>query len=823
MKKRFYSHPPEKLLCTHLKEVGDRCERIISSKKLEEIDGKVLSKVAYLIGISHDFGKYTTFFQERLFNERKRRDDLTHHGLISAIFSYYIVKEYLKKYLKEKSSSYQYKYLPLISYFIVKRHHLDLGNIKSDCNFIDYKQLSELLNIAKQVEDIQEHRDIVEKELKSLIKGQGINISQILDTLNKNFREELSEKRTREKAIRDIKKDSRSFLKEEREEAYYFLITMLLFSVLVDSDKKSAGDVVEITRQDFPDNIVNVYKKVKFLKRKDIDKIRESIYKSALHNISSIDLSSKKVLSITAPTGTGKTLTGLAVALKLRKRLQEEKGITPRIIYSLPFTSIIDQNFNVFEDVLLNTVAGFNEDKSIYLTKHHHLSEFKYMISGVERSVEESLSLIESWDSEIIVTTFVQFFHSVIGYKNKALKKYHNIVNSIIILDEVQNIPLKYWQLISKVLSSMVEHFNCWIILMTATRPLIFEKNRTYELIENYEDYFKNPLLDRVKITFKGEMTLEEFIESLHSWGWEKNSYLFVFNTIKSSIYFYKRLKEIIDKNGNYSFFYLSTNIVPFQRRNTINNIRKNLNEKKKTIIVTTQVIEAGVDIDVEVVLRDIGPLDSIIQVAGRCNRNALNKEKKGEVHVVCLCDEKNENRRYASYIYDSIHLNFSEKMLKELSQRGGLTEREIPQIIEKFFEVVCERKAKNRKILKNLIKLVFSGESTGGGEETVADFRLIEDRNEAPDYDMFIEIDENAKRIWQKYLNLFKEKDPLKRRKKFLCFKNDFYNYIISVPKKYAINFDNKLNMCHISLEELESYYDMETGFKRDGDNIIL
>ena len=133
--------------------------------------------------------------------------------------------------------------------------------------------------------------------------------------------------------------------------------------------------------------------------------------------------------------------------MKLRERLKENQ-IEPRIIYALPFTSIIDQNFDVIEEIL-SSMRDFQKNKNAYMIKHHHLADISYLVDDEARPLDESLLLVESWDSEVVVTTFIQLFYTIIGYKNRFLKKYHNISNSIILLDEVQNIPMEYWPLVN--------------------------------------------------------------------------------------------------------------------------------------------------------------------------------------------------------------------------------------------------------------------------------------------------------------------------------------------------------------------------------------
>src|SRR5690606_37693691 len=148
--------------------------------------------------------------------------------------------------------------------------------------------------------------------------------------------------------------------------------------------------------------------------------------------------------------------------------------------YALPFTSVIDQNEAVIQK-LLKQLPDYAKNQHRYLIKHHHLTNIEYVKENEELPLSQSLLLTESWESEIIVTTFIQLFYTLIGYENRMLKRFHQIAGSIVILDEIQNIPVEYWPLLKLVLSKMAELFSCTFILLTATQPHIFEKGETVE------------------------------------------------------------------------------------------------------------------------------------------------------------------------------------------------------------------------------------------------------------------------------------------------------------------------------------------------------
>lgn len=801
----FFSHRhPDIRLEDHLRTVGENGRKILLEKQINNLDKQFLSDVAYLIGISHDFGKFTHYFQEYL-NKKRSGDGLTHHGLISALFTYEVLSDFVK--IRKYEDNPVFKFIPLIGYFLVKHHHGNLDDIQNDSNSnLLYKEFA---FIREQILDIKNNEVEIKNFYAALLSGTEVQISNIFSRTSE-YEKKYESAEELNQIIKPLRKDAHFFKKDasDKAEIIVFLIAQLLYSVLIDSDKKHAGHVESIQRHSIPQDIVERYKaRPEFQEENvsNINKIRDDIYDSVISNISKHP--DKKIFSITAPTGTGKTLTSFSAALKIKNKSLKN----PRIIYALPFTSIIDQNFSVIDDILQKLIPDFKDNESAYLLKHHHLAEFKYKYEGENKSVEDSLALTESWDSEIIVTTFIQFFYSTIGYQNKFLKKFHNIAGSIIILDEVQNIPIKYWNLVGNVLRALTEYFDCVVILLTATQPLIFQKTECTELVENHNQYFSNPELNRVTLHYdENEKTIENVISELDISS--EKSYMFVLNTIRSSIEFYDQLSKKLKtcENPQISIEYLSTNIIPKERRERISRIKGELDHGKNKIIVTTQLIEAGVDIDVDVVFRDIAPLDSIIQVAGRCNRKK--RINLGEVQILNLVDQK---KRKFSRIYDKVLLNI---VCEIFSDRHIVDETQFLEIINMYFEKSQETMRIDNKILMAIYELNYQKKREDVDCEKkipISEFKLIEENQ--PECDVFIESDDNASEIWKKYCEIQEIQDPLERKNKFLGIKKEFYEYVISIPPKDAESIiDTQHGINRIPNCDIEKYYDLKIGFKR-------
>ena len=778
----LYSHP-DRLLEDHLIGVASLSRLFCKDKSLP--DQEILMDVTGIIALSHDLGKATSFFQDYLNagekdKERLKNQPETHHGLFSAVCAYYLVKESLDR------AEIDFGYYTIFAFEAVKRHHGNLRDLRDELIF-DEKD-KELLK--KQLEDIREEnftalaKHLFEAGLAIVLTKE--NVSQWIDGVSKE--------------LRTFKK----ILRENSGTTYNYLLLNLIYSILLDADK---SDVVvrqitffERKTDCISNNIVDVYKSKKTFQKSPINMLRESAYREVTDK--DIDLN-KKLYSINIPTGLGKTLISFSFALRLREVIKDrtQGKCIPRIIYALPFLSIIEQNADVFEEIFkANNVAPYSN----ILLKHHHLSEIFYKgDKNDEFETDVAKIMIEGWNSEIIVTTFIQLFHTLISNKNRSLRKFHKLNGSIIILDEIQSIPIKYWLLINKIFQLLTDKLNVYIVFVTATQPLIFEKDDMVSLIES-EKYFHDVNRVTVKPWLDKDITVEELYDTFTIE--QDKTYLFIFNTIASARRFYDLIKTDYK-----DISYLSTHIIPKERLARIEDIKKG----KFKIVVTTQLVEAGVDIDFDFVVRDRAPLDSINQASGRCNRN--NNSSQGIVYVVSL---KNENNRsYASYIYDPVLLDITRRVMAKYQ---AINESQFLDIIHEYYTETLSKKSqdKSREILAAIEKLRY--DSIDQETVTIADFKLIEE-----DYskkDVFIEIDGDAAVVWEKYMGLGKIKNLFERKNAFNEIKADFYQYVISIPAKVK-NCPPEINyLCYVKNTVLSDYYDMETGFiPKDDKSLII
>lgn len=821
---KLKSHP-EKKLVEHLCNVAKLSNNLVNSKFIE--NNQLFSKIAGLNGISHDFGKSTTAFQKYILDPNEK-SKFTYHSFVSSFFGYYLVKDYLEK----KGSYDEFWYLPAISWIVINKHHGNINNLKhseipklNDNNKIDV--------VTEQIKEIHKnHLDEIKHIYEDILPYSKIqDFFNILITRDSKFTEEIH---------KNVKK-----LFREKNLKYYFLI-LFFYSVLLDADKMDASGLeiperVEILEKD----LVDQYKAAKFKNHEGINQIREMAYQEVNSQLSNISLENDKILSINLPTGVGKTLTAFSFALRLQGKVQEEKGFNPKIIYSLPFLSIIDQNSSTISEILAGrNKKGWEElfklekkEKENYLEeivpsnlllKHHHLVDIEYREEkdnelNIIEDINKSLLLTEGWHSEIVITTFIQFFHSLITNKNRSARKFHNMVNSIIILDEIQSIPHKYWLLLNKMLKYLASEFNCWIILITATKPLIFAREEIKELVNDRGMYFE--AFDRVDFNFDfNEKYFDDFKEEVFNEiiGENDRDIMIVLNTINSSKNLYNYLKErfseeygmndeeaLVDNDGICTFIDLeiinmTTHVLPSYRLNRINRIK---NDEKRKIVITTQLVEAGVDISVDTIYRDLAPLDSIIQTAGRCNRN--DKNKKGLVNTIMLRDE---NDRFYRHVYDSVLTDATKEIVTRIG--GSISEKNFTMnAADEYYFLVKERGSADdsRKIMDHLIRLEFSDTSK---------FQLIE--KNMPTASIFIEINEEAKRIRECMEKIQKEFKSFERKNKLLEIKKQINSFTLSINCNKKLQDEIGLlpsigqfeDYKYVPKKNLKEWYKLDFGF---------
>ena len=385
----------------------------------------------------------------------------------------------------------------------------------------------------------------------------------------------------------------------------------MLYSCLVDADfldterfmkdgvvERDSGESMEMLFHKLQDHVAD------WLKNNDnmtINGRRSEILRNCLEQ----GKSPKGLFQLTVPTGGGKTVASLAFALR-----HAVEHHLDRVIYVIPYTSIIEQNAQVFREILGSENVLENHSNVDY----EDSEEFKPLQLAAE-----------NWDKPVVVTTNVQFFESLYANKSSKCRKLHNIVNSVIIFDEAQMLPANYLKPCMVMIEELLQQYGISIVLCTATQPALQqflpEKYVARELCPRRDEQFR--FFERVTYQNIDTVTEEEMAEKLQ----QEQQTLCIVNTRKRTQKLYERLK-------GKGVYHLSTSMYPAHRRRVLTAIRKRLKDKKRCIVISTSLVEAGVDLDFASVYRELAGVDSIIQAAGRCNRNGERVKEESVVHI---------------------------------------------------------------------------------------------------------------------------------------------------------------------------------------------
>lgn len=599
----------KQFLREHLKSVST-----IASKAASKISCPEIGK---MVGLLHDLGKYSSAFQEYLksatgiiedygehLEPENQKGKIDHSTTGAQLFWNEVVKSDIDKKMHVLA---QFVTLAIFS------HHSGL----IDCITPDGEDgFTKRINKDHQLTYYHDVLKNVDQEVYSEVK----------DLLAKNeFSNEFFE---RLKNIVQSKNKSELVIK-----FHAGLLLKFLFSCLIDADRTDTADFENLKNKEIRQN--NTYKSWDILIERFENKIREFEQNSNKNPIDDIrkqisneckEKAEKQqgIFTLTVPTGGGKTLASLRFALYHAKKY----GLD-RIIYVIPYTSIIDQNAQVVREIL-----ELNPDEKGNIVLEHHSN----LLPEIENSNTKLLA--ENWDAPIVFTTAVQFLETVFGAGTRSIRRFHQMARSVIIFDEIQTLPIKTVHLFNNTINFLIENCKTTVVLCTATQPLL---NRVDELKGKLYFTHENEIIPNVEKLFS-KLKRVEVIDRTKSQGWSDDeiaslaieeaeihkSCLVVVNTKKSAINLYQKiLTEIKSKH----VFHLSTSMCPAHRIMVLNKIKNLLKNNEQCICVSTQLIEAGVDVDFGSVIRFIAGVDSIAQAAGRCNRNG--KRSSGNVFIV--------------------------------------------------------------------------------------------------------------------------------------------------------------------------------------------
>lgn len=336
------------------------------------------------------------------------------------------------------------------------------------------------------------------------------------------------------------------------------------------------------------------------------------------------------LFSLTVPTGGGKTLSSLAFALR-HARLHHLR----RVVYVVPFTSIIEQNADVFRRVCEPLVSGGLSDPVL---EHHSTVD-------LDEAGAAARLATENWDAPLVITTSVQFYESLFGCRTSRCRKLHNLAGAVIILDEAQKLPVGLLQPGLLALHELATNYGATVVLCTATQPAIHKRPDFPIGLEGVREIISQPealyvALKRVDVVDAGDLSDAVLVERLRA----ERQVLCIVNTRRHARGLFRPLE---DEDGT---IHLSAAMCPQHRSEVLKDVRQRLAGGEPCRVVSTQLVEAGVDVDFPVVYRSLAGLDSIAQAAGRCNRNA--RHRQGVTYVF-----RSEHGRSEAFLRDTANV----------------------------------------------------------------------------------------------------------------------------------------------------------------------
>ena len=562
-------------LAVHLAEVSDLAEKFA---KAVRPDDRLFAELAQLAGLMHDLGKYRSEFQEYLKKQRPGGSDTAHavYGAGKALFDHE----------------------SFASAFSIAGHHAGL---------YDAGDLDRLINGEKY--QVKARLPEIINRTSEKIRNFGFKEIYPADNLAEKYR--------------------------------YEVLIRMLFSLLVDADRLNteAWEKRQIfgaqwKRKKVPLNPSDLLQKLQKERIKksanpkntELRKLRNDIYEACLKKGQNLQ---QGFFSLTVPTGGGKTLSSMAFALAHARQHNLR-----RVIVVIPYLSIIEQNAKEYREI-------FGKENVL---EHHSAID-------VSRSDEDPAQAqniekaMETWDVPIVVTTSVQFIETLFSASPSQARKLHNVARSVVIFDEVQTLPTYLLEPLLDVLRELNNRYGSSFVFCSATQPA-FKKSTNLKngfVEDEIMEIAPNP-----NILYQSVQRVKYIVERFDlPWTWQEAAQkmidhkqaLCILNLRRQAYELFVAIRRNLEERLSSSdldecVFHLSSAMCPAHRLDRIEIIKKRLKDGKPVWVISTQLIEAGVDIDFPVVFRAMGPLDSIVQSAGRCNREGLLLDENGTLRL---------------------------------------------------------------------------------------------------------------------------------------------------------------------------------------------
>lgn len=661
---KFQSHPG-KPLEEHISGVIEKSRRYSSLP---------ITKAAALF---HDLGKINPNFQAKLTGDSIH--GYSRHSYLSVLAFVYCFKTNQKEIMElleaESKDELSIKILQTVA--LIAYHHGDIPNFEKMPN----------------ADEISSAADFLTRNTLPFSDFLNLNLQQKLNPFTVNY----VEKEFRKVGNYNCMIHEKAWMQSALDN---YTNTQFAFASLINADKRDAGknnyfqteEKIEQSIAEINHSLGSLFEKHSSTANLSIlNQLRTEIRLEATKNTEKFLQQNQRIFTLTAPTGAGKTFTLLAIARQIQKH-NKNLGI----IYALPFLSITEQVQNILENdlkidyLVLNSKAQNND-----IEKAQQVYEFNPTNDNLKKLIQLDFAE-QTFDHPLIITTFVQLFETLISNKNSTLLKLPNFSKRIFLIDEVQSLPPRLYIFFAAWLDDFCRKHDSYAILSTATMPkldfpikdylpnvkkpeLLFN-NYTLPLeLLNTKKYFGQDVFNRYKINLINQDPFLIADLSRHI-ILQEQSCLIILNTIADTKLLYNELSEVLPQ-----VVLLSTHFIPEDRSKKIALIKELLKNGEHIVLISTQLIEAGVDIDFPIVYRDLCPLPSLIQSAGRCNRNKT--IPLGQVYFFQLQNEK--GRPSSEVIYKKEASNFLKFCKKEI--QDGIEEKELFNIQSKFFDFIRE------------------------------------------------------------------------------------------------------------------------------------
>ena len=662
-------HPQGRPLSQHLHEVDRIAAHILARHPPGAFATAGFSTPGILRALAgwHDPGKGTVFFQDYIadpdaFMQRARVGDpradphLKDHTPIGAFLA---LRYWSRPPGVNRGMARDSRLLGLLMMLAVRGHHSRLPSQSKLRDTLDFEYLSQ------QLDFLHSEVETCHSSLAGALRGiRGQSFEALRDE------------------ARDLLDDALDFLSDEMaltERIGYRLAVQFCFSCLLEADKAllihddepqyigAPGRAIAPTVvEDHPPTGAS---------SPELERQRKKALAEIIEEAATSDLADLRPRLLTLPTGLGKTRCAAAWAFHLRNRIERETGVRPKIFVVLPYLSIIEQTARVYRQELLEIRDDVNDAT---LAVSHSLSARDY--GDLEEDDQDRAEFaLDTWRSDIVLTTFDQFLLALMDARTKHQQRFHNLCDAIVVLDEVQALPCRLWHPVGHILRELARVGRSRLLLMTATQPGLLKDNEFGPLVRKPSDYRQS----RYRLEYDStERHLTDWLAELSEEIERPEDaailkWLIVLNTRQAALDVYEhfRIAPPCDR-----VFLLSSSIIP---RHRLKRVRE-IHDADACIAVSTQCVEAGVDLDMDRVVRDFGPLDSLIQVAGRCNRHGL--RPRANVRIVCLRDDR---QRYCDYIYDRTLLDETAESLRD----GAIDEEDVTKVVEDYFARLHGRK----------------------------------------------------------------------------------------------------------------------------------